>query len=331
MTWVRDGSRPGSLAESPSSFRPVLCYVVLFVKWTCLIASAVRAVGRAGRGVRCRRGQSGVWVPQGREWRHLRMAALRIFFPPASSIERSATSSLLNRYECMRRLGVGVLLCCGLLSSTAYAHNKSSLGCVRRGERVVGRLSAGAVVRRTQRVPGQPRYEDASETHWWACLPGGRRRYLGRTTARPEADGEGGETYNGFNLAGRFLAFRWQYSSTYGPERERILEVDLRTGRRSVLWAVIGEPASIPHVLTFPEVQAPVGPPLLAVDAQGVGAWMIREGGTRMVLVHDRLGTHVAASYPTVEAETEPTFMDLVISKGQVSWSHNGTTVTAVA
>lgn len=149
--------------------------------------------------------------------------------------------------------------------------------------------------------------------------------------ARPEAGGEGGETYNGFNLAGRFLAFRWQYSSTYGPETERILEVDLRTGRRSVLWAVMGEPASIPHVLVLNEFQAPVGPPLLAVDAQGEVVWVIRENGARIILAHNHLGTHVAASYPKVEPDTELTITDLVISKGRVSWSYNGTTVTAVA
>jgi len=109
---------------------------------------------------------------------------------------------------------------------------------------------------------------------------------------------------------------------------EAILEADLRTGRRAVLWAVAGEPLSIPHVIALREFQAPIGPPLLAVDAQGEVAWVIRdEQGTRMVLVHNRLGIGVLASYP--QADAEPTITNLMISNGQVSWVYNGTTVTA--
>jgi hypothetical protein len=192
----------------------------------------------------------------------------------------------------------------------------------------VVRSSAGVVVKRAQPERGRPRYEQRSETHWWACLPVGRRAYLGRTTARPAAGGEQGETYNGFRFAGGFVAFHQRLLSNYGNEMERILEADVRTGRRAVLWAVAGEPSSIPHVVTLGEFQAPIGLPLLAVDAQGEVAWVIRdERGTRMVLVHNRLGTDILASYP--RADAEPTITDLVISKGQVSWTYNGRTVTA--
>jgi hypothetical protein len=193
---------------------------------------------------------------------------------------------------------------------------------------VVFRSPAGVVVKHAQPERGQPRYEQRSETRWWACLGGGRRTYLGRTTARPAADGEQGETYNGFRFAGRFLAFHQRLLSNYGNEMEAILEADLRTGRRAVLWAVAGEPLSIPHVIALREFQAPIGPPLLAVDAQGEVAWVIRdEQGTRMVLVHNRLGIGVLASYP--QADAEPTITNLMISNGQVSWVYNGTTVTA--
>jgi hypothetical protein len=115
---------------------------------------------------------------------------------------------------------------------------------------------------------------------------------------------------------------------------EQILEADVSSGRRSVLWAVGGEPLSIPHIVTLREFQAPVGPPLLALDAGGEVAWVIRGGGrgARMILVHNRLGTHVLASYPVAELfEPEPTITDLVISRGRVSWIYNGTAVTAVA
>jgi hypothetical protein len=72
------------------------------------------------------------------------------------------------------------------------------------------------VVKRAQPERGRPRYEQRSETHWWACLPEGRRAYLGRTTARLAAGGEQGETYNGFRFAGGFLAFHQRLLSNYG-------------------------------------------------------------------------------------------------------------------
>jgi hypothetical protein len=184
-------------------------------------------------------------------------------------------------------------------------------------------------VKRTQHERGVPRYDvERFETHWWACPPGGRRTYLGRTTARFDNPEE--EAYDGFRFAGGFLAFHLQYWSNYGREMEQILEADLSTGRRSILWAVRGAPWSISHVATPSEFQAPFGPPLLVPDAQGEVAWVIRdERGTRIVLIHNRLGTHNLASYP--RAEAEPTITDLAISRGPVSWIYNGTTVTTVA
>jgi len=230
----------------------------------------------------------------------------------------------------MKRFGMGVLLYCILLANTADARSRSSHGCLRQGERVVVRLRADVIVRRTQRERAQPRYGEHSETRWWVCVPGLPRRYLGRTLAHPSATGEEGETYDGFRSAGEFLVFRQLSSSNYGNETERVLEADLRTGRRTLIWAAEGEPLSISHVLTINEYHASVGAPLLAIDSQGEVAWAIRDQrGIRMVLVHNGLGTKVLASYP--RSESEPAITDLVISMGRVSWSYSGTTVTASA
>ena len=220
----------------------------------------------------------------------------------------------------MGRIGVALMLCCGLLPNAAYARSRSSYGCVWRGERVVVRSRTGVVVKRTQPERGRPRYGQRSETHWWACLRGGSRTYLGRTLAWPAAGGEEGETYDGFRFAGDFLAFHLQLLTNYGSSTEQILEANLSTGRRAALWTVRGEPLSISHIVDLHAFQAPVGPPQIALDAQGEVAWVIRGDarGVRMVLVHNRRETHVVASYPL--AEVEPTITDLVISMGQVAW-----------
>jgi hypothetical protein len=228
----------------------------------------------------------------------------------------------------MRLITFLVLLCCGLSAITANARSTSSHDCRRGGERVVVRSAAGLVVRRTQHERGTKRYELRTETHWWACLAGGLRTYLGRTVARPAAGGEQGETYDGFRFAGHYLAFHQQLLSNYGREEEEILEADLRTGRRAVLWLAGGEPLSTPHIGLVDEYGWPVGPPLLAVDAQGEVAWVVRSvGGALEVLVHNHLGIRVLASYPRTDPES--TLTGLAISSGRVSWNFNGMTVTA--
>jgi Egg-laying hormone precursor len=230
----------------------------------------------------------------------------------------------------MRLIALVVLLCCSLSSTTTNARSTSSHGCRHRGERVVVRSSAGLVVRRSQAERGVPRYESDTETHWWACLVGGLRTYLGRTVSRPGAGGEQGETYGGFRFAGRYLVFHQQLLSNYGKEEEKILEADLRTGRRAVLWSVGGEPLSIPHIDVVDGDWAPVGPALLAVGAQGEVAWVVRDvDGALEVLVHNRLGTHALASYSRTDPES--TITGLAISRGRVSWIFNGMTVTATA
>jgi hypothetical protein len=235
-----------------------------------------------------------------------------------------------------------VLLAALSAAPAAAARSRTPARCrLSRRETVVLHNAYGVVSKTSKRFTSGSREGEYEET-WRACLVGVWREWLlGRSGGRE--NGGGADGFRGFQLVGPYLTFASEYSSRYGIEDTRIIQYDLRSGRRTFSTDYRYGSGELERQTTS-VFEGPRAAWALVSNLAGDSAWNVRlfplsAPPTANLIVRDRAGVRSVATYPPLmrlgnlsvpsSISYVPSIQHIAISATEVSWLHGSERLSA--